>query len=235
MRTTKPNDTSVCLPAHFSKARRAMAFRTRTSAQPAYGSPEELHRNLPKGPDAVQNLWTHQSDVLRAYVERFHTAPDVALELPTGTGKTLPGLLLAEWTRRQRQRRVVYACPTRQLAHQVHEVASREGIQSALLIGSHKSWDDEARASVASAERIAVTTYSSIFNSSPKLQTPEVIVFDDAHVGEQYVAGAYCLQIDRRESEETYLATLNAVGSALDGLQALRVCAWSRSVRVLVA
>jgi superfamily II DNA or RNA helicase len=30
--------------------------------------------------------------------------PDIALELPTGTGKTLTGLLVAEWTRRKRGR-----------------------------------------------------------------------------------------------------------------------------------
>ena len=49
--------------------------------------------------------------------------PDLALELPTGTGKTLPGLLIADWVRRVRSARVAYACPTVQLARQVSETA----------------------------------------------------------------------------------------------------------------
>ena len=195
-----------------------MAFKTRIAAQPAHASPEEHHRNLPKGPGAVQNLWTHQSDVLRAYVEKCQDNSDVALELPTGTGKTLPGLLLAEWTMRQKQGRVIYACPTRQLARQVHGVATREGIQAALFIGNNQYWDNEASASFAAAKQIAITTYSSIFNSSPKFQPPDTIVFDDAHAGEQYVAGAYSLLVERHTAEEAYQAILSAVGPALDGV-----------------
>ena len=195
-----------------------MAFRKRTNEQAIYATPEELHRNLPKGPDAVQNLWTHQSDVLRAYVDGNRDTPDVALELPTGTGKTLPGLLIAEWARRQHACHAIYACPTRQLAHQVHQVATSEGIDTALLVGRHLEWDSEASASFASARTIAITTYSSIFNTNPRLLQPQVLLFDDAHTGEQYVAGAYSLQIDRHEAEEAYQAVLTATSVVLDGV-----------------
>jgi superfamily II DNA or RNA helicase len=49
---------------------------------------------------------------------------DLALELPTGTGKTLVGLLIAEWRRQTGNERVLYLCATRQLAHQVSALAS---------------------------------------------------------------------------------------------------------------
>jgi replicative superfamily II helicase len=60
----------------------------------------------------------------RTYVARALKAQDVALQLPTGSGKTLVGLLLAEWRRRKFGERVVYLCPTRQLVNQVAEEAS---------------------------------------------------------------------------------------------------------------
>ena len=43
---------------------------------------------------------------------------------------------------------------------------------------------DETR----TAEAVAVTPYSTVFNSSPKLAVPDVLLFCDAHAGEQYVA-----------------------------------------------
>jgi len=118
------------------------------------------------------------------------SSPDVALELPTGTGKTLTGLLVAEWTRRKRRSRVIYACPTQQLARQVTDAAYREGIDTALLVGRHSDWPTGAHVAYEAAEAIAVTTYSSIFNSNPRLADADLILFDDAHAGEQYVGAA---------------------------------------------
>lgn len=211
-----------------------MAFRSRSGEQSVYGTPEQLHRNLPKGPDAVPNLWMHQGDVLRAYVSKYQDSPDIALELPTGTGKTLPGLLIAEFVRRSQNCHVAYACPTRQLARQVDRVASREGIAASLLIGPHSNWEARARASFAATNSIAITTYSSIFNSSPKLPALDLIVFDDAHAAEQYVAGAYGVHIDRQNDEDGYQTILRAVGSALDGahLERLRDASAGSSIDI---
>ena len=194
-----------------------MAFRRHSQHHDVPNSPELLHRNLPRGPGAVASLWTHQSDIIREYMANHQNSADVALELPTGTGKTLPGLLIAEWVRLKRGCHVIYACPTRQLARQVFETAQREGLSAALLIGNHREWPVE-HASFVATECIAMTTYSSIFNVSPKLEIPELIVFDDAHSGEQYVAGAYSVNILRSEDEETYLKILSVLAPALDGL-----------------
>ena len=55
------------------------------------------------------------------YHEKHLRSADVAIELPTGAGKTIPGLLIAEWRRIFSGHRVLYACPTQQLARQVAE------------------------------------------------------------------------------------------------------------------
>lgn len=189
-----------------------------------YASPEDLYRDLPRRPGAVPGLWSHQADVLRDYVNHVGD-PDVALELPTGTGKTLTGLLIAEWSRRTRRERIIYACPTKQLARQVAASAHREGIDASLLIGRHADWDAIAQDRYEATNAIAITTYSSIFNSNPHLAEPAVILFDDAHAGEQYVGERYAVNVKRSlwvngawVHNDEYDQVLNAVASALDGV-----------------
>ena len=154
----------------------------------------------------------------RPIVDNHLDDPDLALELPTGTGKTLPGLVIADWVRLKRSSRVAYACPTRQLARQVAKVAAREGIPIVTLIGSHASWSTSDKATYEGAEAVAVTTYSTIFNSSPKLAVPDLLLFDDAHAGEQYVGEQYAITIRRHEVEALYAAVLDVIAPAIDGI-----------------
>jgi len=198
-----------------------MAFQGKTNqVQQQFPSPEELYLSgtLPRTNEAVDGLWLHQGDVIRAYAEHHQNTEDLALELPTGSGKTLPGLLIAEWVRRKSEGPVVYATPTKQLARQVLATARREGVPGELLVGSHHDWQTLALSALEGAEAIAVTTYSAIFNSSPKLPEPRLVIFDDAHAGEQFVGAEYGITISRYKSEKHYLAVLNALSPFLSGL-----------------
>ncbi|MEU9658755.1 DEAD/DEAH box helicase [Streptomyces chartreusis] len=198
-----------------------MAFQGKTKrALQEFPSPEELYLSgtLPRTTAAVDGLWLHQGDVIRAYAEHHHKTPDLALELPTGSGKTIPGLLIAEWVRRKSEGPVIYATPTKQLARQVLATARREGVPSHLLIGSHKRWNVVEQSAVEGAEAIGVTTYSGIFNSSPKLPMPRLVILDDAHAGEQFVGGEYGITIRRYENPEAYEVVLDALSSFLSGL-----------------
>lgn len=203
-----------------------MAFRgkSKTSTQ-EFPSPEELYLSgsLPRTTTAVDSLWLHQGDVIRAYAEMHRGTADLALELPTGTGKTLPGLLIGEWVRRKAEGPVLYATPTKQLAQQVAETAHREGIPAALLTGSARFWNSADEASVEGGEAIGVTTYSSVFNSSPKLPEPRLLMFDDAHAGEQFVGNEYGLNIRRHDDEAVYLAVLEPLKPFLSGLLVQRL------------
>lgn len=203
-----------------------MAFLGKTKrAIQQFPSPEELYLSgtLPRTTAAVDALWLHQGDVIRAYAESHQNTPDLALELPTGTGKTLPGLLIGEWVRRKAEGPVVYATPTKQLARQVAATAEREGVPAALLVGSARGWDAADEASVEGGESIGITTYSSIFNSSPKLPEPRLLIFDDAHAGEQFVGNEYGISIRRYNDEITYLAVLAALKPFLSGLLVQRL------------
>ncbi|OZF25726.1 hypothetical protein CH296_26815 [Rhodococcus sp. 14-2496-1d] len=198
-----------------------MAFLGKTKrADQQFSSPEELYLSgtLPRTTAAVDSLWLHQGDVIRAYAEDHQNTPDLALELPTGTGKTLPGLLTGEWVRRMAEGPVIYATPTKQLARQVAATAEREGIPGALLIGGVKHWDPADRASVEGGEAIGITTYSAIFNSRPKLPEPRLLLFDDAHAGEQFVGNEYGISIRRHDDEDAYLQVLEALKPFVSGL-----------------
>lgn len=203
-----------------------MAFKgPAKKVQQQFDSPEEMYArgSMPRTTDAVSSLWVHQGDVLRAYAAGHQQTPDLALELPTGTGKTLPGLLMAEWVRRKDEGPVLYAAPTRQLARQVSATAIAEGVPARLLVGSHSTWSTTDESDVHGGEAIAITTYSSIFNTSPKLPVPRLIVFDDAHAGEQFVGEAYGVTIRRHDAEVIYLEVLDALRPFLSGLQIQRL------------
>lgn len=181
-------------------------------------TPEELYvrGGLGRTQEAVQGLWVHQGDVLRKYAAQHVNTPDLAIELPTGTGKTLPGLLIADWVRRGGER-VAFATPTVQLADQVIATAKREGVAAVQLAGSAQAWSMADAAAYESASAIAVVTYNTVFNSHPKLTDPGVLIFDDAHSGEQFVGENYAIKIQRTDSA-SYTAVLDSLAPLLPPL-----------------
>ncbi len=192
-------------------------FRGAPADRPASETPESLLDDLPKTRDGVGSLWAHQADLLRLYHESHLASADVALELPTGAGKTLPALLIAEWRRSSLEQRVAYACPTVQLANQVLAAAVRQGIDAVSLLGSHHRWEVADAARYDGGRSIAITTYSTIFNSKPAISQPDTLLFDDAHAGEQYVADSWSVPIDRYTQPALYNQLLAAIGSELSG------------------
>lgn len=181
-----------------------MAFKKPTTHAAVPESPDRLFRDLPRRKHA--SLFDHQGQVLRNYVAHASEAPDVALQLPTGSGKTLVGLLLAEWRRRKFRERVVYLCPTRQLVHQVAEEASAKyGLTVEPFTGKIKHYTPEAKTAYQDGERVAVTTYNSLFNTNPFFDSPDIIIIDDAHAAENYMASLWTLRVSRFEAADDAL------------------------------
>ena len=111
-----------------------MAFKPVQRRASAPESPEALLSDLRNR--KIQGLLAHQADVLRDYLKSAVDAPDVAFQLPTGSGKTLVGMLVAEWRRRRFRQKVAYFCPTVQLAKQVVAQSRDYGIKAVALTGS---------------------------------------------------------------------------------------------------
>jgi hypothetical protein len=188
-----------------------MAFKKAPPPEVAPASPEQLLLQLPRR--KIPGVLLHQGQMMQRYAAEAQNASDVALQLPTGSGKTLVGLLIGEWRCRKNAERVVFLCPTRQLVNQV--VAQAEG-QYGLSVhgftGPKVSYDPTAKAGYQTAKRIAVTTYSALFNSYPFFDSPDIIIADDAHASESYIASMWSVRIDRRNPEHGSLHTALSEG-----------------------
>ncbi|WP_460545878.1 DEAD/DEAH box helicase [Glycomyces halotolerans] len=199
--------------------------RFKKHAAPEVGAtdPETLFGELPRTPNGVAALWSHQADQLRTYAEKHRETPDVALELPTGSGKTLVGLLIAEWRRRTLGQRVAYVCPTTQLARQVLDKAINEGIPAVLLIGSHRNWNPAELTRYTLGKAIVISTYSAIFNLNSHLNDAQTLVFDDAHAAEGFVAEAWAMSV--RREDDAYERLFDALGDTVESSFATRMLA----------
>lgn len=165
--------------------------------------PESIFRELQI--QDIKGLWSQQADILRSYYLDFKDKSDVAIELPTGTGKTLIGLLIAEYRRRCHKDRVLYLCPTKQLAKQVHLKAKEYGIPVSLLIGPQNSYREDEYGNYVTGKSIGITTYSAIFNTNPyKMNDANTILFDDAHAAENYISSLWTVEIKRNENQKVF-------------------------------
>jgi hypothetical protein len=188
-------------------------FRYRAEDETPPESPEALFRDLRPADRQVRDLYLRQGDVLRAYHEQQPSPADVALELPTGAGKTLVGLLIAEWRRRALGQRVAYLCPTVQLARQASQKARGYGLDVVTLVRRQSEWSQSDWSRFMRGRAVAISTYHAVFNSNPRLDSAQTLVLDDAHAGEEPVANMWSISAARES--ELYIAVLAVVAGSL--------------------
>lgn len=173
-----------------------MAFKIRHTQKAIQSTPEELIRDL-RGKQ-IQGLLSHQADIIRDYIAKALNASDVAFQLPTGSGKTLVGLLIGEWRRRKYNEQVLYLCPTNQLVNQVVEQSiEKYGIDAISFTGPKSEYTHDIVNFYLNAEKIAITSYSALFNIKPFFEEPDLIILDDIHTSENYIASNWSLNIDK--------------------------------------
>lgn len=165
---------------------------------------ETMFKDLRNRSPNIKDLFAVQADVLREYEKNYIKERDVSLELPTGLGKTLVGLLIAEFRRKILGQRVLYLCPTRQLAYQAYRHSIEYDIDARIFVGSKRSYDSSNLLKYRSAKVTAISTYSSLFNASPGINDPQTIILDDAHGAETYISSMWSLTINRQNQSELY-------------------------------
>jgi len=202
-----------------------MTFVTSGSQPASSPNPEALFRDLPRRADGPKHLWAHQADILRDYLDH-RDEPDLAIELPTGAGKTLVGMLVGEWRRREFGDRVVYLCPTLQLARQAVADARAAGISVVDLTGRNRDWDENDRIAYVRADAIAVAHYNAVFNAYPQLDDAALMIFDDAHAAAGSIADNWTVRFDHGTGGYTKLVELLTPG--LPGASAGRLLAGDR-------
>lgn len=199
-----------------------MTFVT-SGAQPTpAANPEALFRDLPRLDHGPKHLWAHQADILRDYLKHQNDA-DLAIELPTGAGKTLVGMLIGEWRRRALGQRVVYLCPTLQLARQAVADARAAGISVVDLTGSNWGWDANDRLAYTQAKAIAVAHYKAVFNSNSQLDDADLLIVDDAHAAAGAIADTWTVRFEHGTT--AYQEVLALLTPGLPGTAATRLLA----------
>ena len=63
-----------------------MAFKKRKKETVDITSPQSLFMDIKN--KSVDGLLSHQDNMISEYLEKYYNEKDVALELPTGSGKT---------------------------------------------------------------------------------------------------------------------------------------------------
>lgn len=190
-----------------------MSFVIPTRPQDGPETPEALFRGLRPRDPSVRDLLLRQGDVVREYTASASDVADVAVELPTGGGKTLVGLLIAEWRRRSLGNRVAYLCPTKQLVNQVAGKAHDYGLDVVTLIGPQAQWDPADFNRFQRAQAIAVAGYYQVFNSNPRIDSAQTLILDDAHAAEDAVASNWSIHAKRNSL--LYRALLAELGPHL--------------------
>lgn len=183
-----------------------MAFKIRKREVFSYSSPQDMYQDnkLKK----IMGPLDYQTAMLDLYIKNMEKRT-VALELPTGSGKTLVGLLIGEYRRRKNKEKILFLCPTNQLVHQVVEQANlKYGLKAIAFCGKQKDYSPKDKSSFLMSEALGVTTYSSFFALNSFFKDIDVLIMDDVHSCEDYIISNWTIQIDSETTIFTEIAEL---------------------------
>jgi hypothetical protein len=111
--------------------------------------------------------------------------------------------LLAAHLALERGHTVAYLTGTNQLADQVLlQARDLPGLDTVKFSARHYPPADLA--AYHDAKAVGVMNYWTYFNTNPKVETADLLIFDDAHLAEQPLAGLFAIRIDRRLQDPLY-------------------------------
>lgn len=189
-----------------------MGFKKGKGESNDFSTPQEMFQDNKL--KSINGIWDYQTQMLEHYLTTLNGSAvlnkNVAFELPTGSGKTLIGILIAEFHRRKYNRKCLFLCPTNQLVSQVCEQAKNQyGIKAIPFIGRQSEYDVSDKSKYRLGQAIGVTTYSSFFAVYSFFDNVDILIFDDVHSSENYIIDNWALDIDRKEHETLFLQIIS--------------------------
>ena len=150
-----------------------------------------------------RTLRPSQDNVLREYSANFKEVKDVAVELPTGAGKTLIALLIAEEFRR-RGEKVAILSANKTLARQMLRESEELGIPSVIMEGRGADIPTIDKRKYHRSRAIAIMNYWVYFNQNPAIDAADLLIMDDAHLAEHCLHSLYSVEITRFQHKELF-------------------------------
>lgn len=143
---------------------------------------------------SIENLWSPQAEALRAWHAK-RAQNDVVIEMNTGGGKTLVGLLVAVSLARELRRQVLYVCPNNQLVEQTRGRSLECGID----VASYHEQEWFSRDVFDKARGPCITNYAAVFNGRSIFRKMDVaaLLLDDAHVAPDLIRAQFTLSLKR--------------------------------------
>ncbi len=173
--------------------------------------PIEVFRELDISPRFQEGLWEPQDQALRLYASKSQKFRVGAIELPTGAGKTIIGLLIAE-AYRQDQLSVAYLCDTNALAERIMRDANDLGIPAVFVKGKGATADPGQREKDLDdyhyADAVGVFSFAGLLRGSG-VSPPDILVVDDAHAFEAQILDSFSLTVGRDAYPELYKELLS--------------------------
>jgi hypothetical protein len=152
----------------------------------------------------IENIWDPQAEALRLW-HKNRASADCVVQMNTGGGKTLVGLLIAQSLVNETQGRVLYVCSTNQLVEQTASQARKSGFTPALYYASNR----DNREAYEAGDTFCITNYAAVFNGLSVFPEHGVssLVLDDAHVAEGAIRSQFTVSIPR--NHELFAKILN--------------------------
>jgi len=147
-----------------------------------------------------------QRVALEVYSERASVMPDLAIELPTGAGKTLIALLVLDYWRRQ-GKRVAVLTGNKTLARQIEAEAAELRVPTVRFEGRGRDFPPADVRRYHRSQAIAVMNYWAYINQNPGMDAAEYLVLDDAQLADGALNSLFTASI-ARHGHPTLFGTL---------------------------
>lgn len=179
---------------------------------------QELWNTLDRNKEKFEYLFGHQLKILESIYDAFGNASqkDFALCLPTGTGKTTIGLLLAYFTMLSKGVKAIYLCPNKFLCEQVLNEAKQLGIPASRVYGSWPRISEDQKGPFLNGMSVGVATYSTLFNSNPRVGNLGLIIIDDAHASGDSIISSWDIRITKKDNLHLFQKVFDVLSPVLN-------------------
>ncbi|MEG6520855.1 DEAD/DEAH box helicase family protein [Desulfotomaculum sp. 1211_IL3151] len=168
----------------------------------------------------LNDLWRGQFLALQEWHESREEAHSI-VNLNTGGGKTIIGLLQGQSIVNETNGKVFYLCGSIQLVKQTAEMAESIGLKVATYYNSMFINEVDFN----KGEVICITTYQALFNGKSRFTYEKInaLIFDDAHVASHVIRDQFTITLKEQEYPETYATIVSSVKEYFKGIHAFQL------------